>query len=493
LLEKGDFMSSICNEEKVYKNLVNGEWIESQSGNYITITSPVDGSLIGKIQANSQEEVDHIIQVTKENFKAWAEIPIYEKANILYKAAALLEERVEKISDILMMEIAKDKKSSVSEVKRTADFLRFTADAGKSIEGLAVSGENFPGGSRNKMSYIKRVPLGTILEISPFNYPINLSASKIAPALMGGNTVILKPATQGAISALYLIEALNDAGIPRGVLNSVTGKGSEIGDYIVTHDGIDFINFTGSTEVGRHISEIVRMTPLMLELGGKDAAIVLEDADLEFAADNIVEGAFSYSGQRCTAVKRILTTDKVANELVGMLKSRIEALKVGDPRDNVTITPLIDDKSADFAQSLIEDALSKGAVLITGNNREGNLFYPTLLDRVKENMEVAWKEPFAPILPIIRIKDIDHAIEIANKSEYGLQSAVFTKDINTAFYVANRLEVGTVQINNKTERGPDHFPFLGVKASGMGTQGVRYSIEAMTRPKAITINLTGIE
>ena len=486
-------MSSICNEEKVYKNLVNGEWIESQSGNYITITSPVDGSLIGKIQANSQEEVDHIIQVTKENFKAWAEIPIYEKANILYKAAALLEERVEKISDILMMEIAKDKKSSVSEVKRTADFLRFTADAGKSIEGLAVSGENFPGGSRNKMSYIKRVPLGTILEISPFNYPINLSASKIAPALMGGNTVILKPATQGAISALYLIEALNDAGIPRGVLNSVTGKGSEIGDYIVTHDGIDFINFTGSTEVGRHISEIVRMTPLMLELGGKDAAIVLEDADLEFAADNIVEGAFSYSGQRCTAVKRILTTDKVANELVGMLKSRIEALKVGDPRDNVTITPLIDDKSADFAQSLIEDALSKGAVLITGNNREGNLFYPTLLDRVKENMEVAWKEPFAPILPIIRIKDIDHAIEIANKSEYGLQSAVFTKDINTAFYVANRLEVGTVQINNKTERGPDHFPFLGVKASGMGTQGVRYSIEAMTRPKAITINLTGIE
>jgi len=493
LLEKGDFMSSICNEEKVYKNLVNGEWIESQSGNYITITSPVDGSLIGKIQANSQEEVDHIIQVTKENFKAWAEIPIYEKANILYKAAALLEERVEKISDILMMEIAKDKKSSVSEVKRTADFLRFTADAGKSIEGLAVSGENFPGGSRNKMSYIKRVPLGTILAISPFNYPINLSASKIAPALMGGNTVILKPATQGAISALYLIEALNDAGIPRGVLNSVTGKGSEIGDYIVTHDGIDFINFTGSTEVGRHISEIVRMTPLMLELGGKDAAIVLEDADLEFAADNIVEGAFSYSGQRCTAVKRILTTDKVANELVGMLKSRIEALKVGDPRDNVTITPLIDDKSADFAQSLIEDALSKGAVLITGNNREGNLFYPTLLDRVKENMEVAWKEPFAPILPIIRIKDIDHAIEIANKSEYGLQSAVFTKDINTAFYVANRLEVGTVQINNKTERGPDHFPFLGVKASGMGTQGVRYSIEAMTRPKAITINLTGIE
>ncbi|MDF2821159.1 MAG: gapN [Clostridiales bacterium] len=482
-------MSGLCNEKLIYKNLVNGEWVESASGNLITINSPADGSLIGKIQANTKEEVDNVIALSKVNQKKWAKIPIYEKATILYKAASLLEERAEAISDILMMEISKDKKSSLSEVRRTADFLRFTADAGKGIEGLAISGENFPGGSRNKMSYVKRVPLGTVLAISPFNYPINLSASKIAPALMGGNTVILKPATQGSISALYLVEAFQDAGVPNGVINTVTGKGSEIGDYIVAHDGIDFINFTGSTEVGQHISRLAHMTPLLLELGGKDAAIVLEDADLEFAAKNIVEGAFSYSGQRCTAVKRILTTDSVADKLVKLLKPLVEGLTVGDPRDNSTITPLIDSKSADFAQVLIDDALSKGATLVTGNKREANLVYPTLIDNVTEDMEIAWKEPFSPILPIIRVRSIDHAIEIANESEYGLQSAVFTNDINQAFYVADRLEVGTVQINNKTERGPDHFPFLGVKASGMGTQGVRYSIEAMTRHKAITINL----
>ena len=482
-------MNEICSGGKAYRNLVDGEWTESLSGKTIDIFSPVDGSLVGRIQANTREEVDRVVGLSKKRFAEWAETPIHEKAQILYRAAALLEERAGEISDILVMEIAKDKKSSLSEVKRTADFLRFTADVGKSMEGLAVSGENFPGGSRSKISYVRKVPLGTVLAISPFNYPINLSASKIAPALMGGNTVILKPATQGAISALHLVRALDDAGLPKGVLSTVTGKGSEIGDYIVTHEGIDFVNFTGSTEVGRHIVGLVRMTPLMLELGGKDAAIILEDADLEFAAGNIVDGAFSYSGQRCTAVKRIITTGEVADKLVGLLKPRIEKLSVGDPRDGAMITPLIDNRAADFAQGLIDDALEKGALLITGNIRKGNLIYPTLLDNVTEEMKIAWVEPFAPILPIIRVRDVDEAIAMANKSEYGLQSSVFTNDINKAFYVANRLEVGTVQINNKTERGPDHFPFLGVKASGMGTQGVKYSIDAMTRHKAITINL----
>ncbi|GLB29409.1 NADP-dependent glyceraldehyde-3-phosphate dehydrogenase [Lacrimispora amygdalina] len=483
-------MTGLCNENLIYGNLINGQWTESASGDVITITSPADGSFVGKIQAINKEEVNDIIRCSKAGQSLWSVVPIYEKAALLYKAAALLEERTEEISDILMMEIAKDKKSSVSEVKRTADFLRFTADAGKSLEGIAVSGENFPGGSRNKMSYVKRIPLGTVLAISPFNYPINLSASKIAPALIGGNAVILKPATQGAVSALHLVKALQDAGLPAGALQTVTGRGSEIGDYIVTHEGIDFINFTGSTEVGRHISQISCMTPLLLELGGKDAALVLEDADLEYAADNIVEGAFSYSGQRCTAVKRIITTDKVADQLVTMLKSRIEKLTVGDPRNFAVITPLIDQKAADFAVFLTQDAIAKGAELIIGSKREGNLVYPTLLDKVTVDMEIAWKEPFSPILPIIRVNNMEEAVEIANRSEYGLQSSVFTKDINQAFRIAEKLEVGTVQINNKTERGPDHFPFLGVKASGMGTQGVRYSIEAMTRPKAVTINIT---
>ncbi len=482
----------LCCADKNFRNLYDGGWVESSSGSAIEIFSPVDGSFVGRVPSMTKDEVDMAIANTKANLQDWAKTPIYERANIFYKAALLLEQHAKEIAQVLVMEIAKDEKSALSEVMRTADFLRYTADVGKSMEGEAISGDNFPGGSQSKMSYVTRVPLGTILAISPFNYPINLSVSKIAPALIGGNAVVLKPPTQGAVSALYLAQILNEAGLPKGILNTVTGRGKEIGDYIVTHPEINFINFTGSTEVGRHIAGLAGMVPLMLELGGKDAAIVLEDADIDFAAENIVSGAYSYSGQRCTAVKRILAPDAVADMLIPKLLERIEKLTVGDPRDNSVIVPLINKPSADYVQSLVDDAVQKGARVLTGGRREGNLFYPTLIDNVTTDMKLAWEEPFGPVLPILRVKDMDEAIEIANRSEYGLQSSVFTHDINRAFYIANRLEVGTVQINNKTERGPDHFPFLGVKASGMGTQGVKYSIEAMTRPKAVVVNLESI-
>ena len=442
----------------------------------------------------SHTELDEAISAAKAAQKAWAAYPVYRKAQLMYRAADLLEQMAEEISECLVMEIAKDKKSAVSEVKRSADLLRYTADVGKSLHGEAIFGDSFPGGSRDKMSCVTRVPVGTVLAISPFNYPVNLAISKIGPALMGGNTVLLKPATQGAVSALMMVKAMQDAGLPAGVLNTATGLGSVIGDYIVTHKDIQFINFTGSTEVGQHISALTSMTPVIMELGGKDAAIVLEDADLDFAADNIVDGAFSYSGQRCTAVKRILALDTIADELVEKLKARVERLKTGDPREpGVTVTPLVSTKSADFVESLMRGAIQQGARLVTGGQRTGNLIQPTLLDRVTTEMDVAWVEPFGPVLPIIRVASAGEAVEIANRSEYGLQSSVFTNNLNKAYSIAAQLEVGTVQINNKPERGPDNFPFLGVKSSGMGTQGVRYSIESMTRPKAVTINLTGDE
>lgn len=475
--------------KKDYKNLVNGEWVDAASKEVITIDSPIDHSILGSIPAFSKEDIHKTIQVAKQSQKEWAVVPIFERANIMYKAAQLLEERAEEIAHVLMFEVAKDYKSALSEVLRSADFIRFSADIAKSLEGNALNGESFPGGSKNKISFVKRVPLGVVLAISPFNYPINLSVSKIAPALMIGNSVVLKPATQGCISALHLVKVLQDAGVPNGVLNTVSGKGSVIGDYIVQHKDIDFINFTGSTEVGQHISSIAKMTPVMMELGGKDAAIVLPDADLEFAAKNIVDGAFSYSGQRCTAVKRVLVDNATADQLVPLLQKQIQELKVGLPQDNAAIVPLINVQALEKGKQLIDDALLKGATLITGNKVDGNILYPTLLDNVSQDMDIAWVEPFAPILPIIRVADIDEAIAITNESEYGLQSAIFTNDINRAFYIADKLEVGTVQINNKTERGPDHFPFTGVKASGLGTQGVKYSIEAMSRAKAITINL----
>jgi len=483
--------SNIKDQELVFRNLIDGNWTNSKSGKFIEIYSPIDNSLVGKVPAMTTEEVDYTFKCAKKAQDEWKNTPINKRAEVLYKAANILEEKVKDLTQIMMLEIGKDKKSCESEIIRTADFIRFTADVSKSLSGESIPGDSFPGFKKNKISVIKREPLGVVLAISPFNYPINLAASKIGPALVAGNTVVLKPATQGSLCGLYLAKVFEEAGVPAGVLNTVTGKGSEIGDYIVTHKDVDFINFTGSTEVGTRISKITSMVPLLMELGGKDAAIVLEDADLDLTASNIVSGAFSYSGQRCTAVKRVLVVDKVADALVERVKEKVEKLSIGNPLeiDKVNIVPLINTKSADFVVELIEDAKTKGAKLLVGGKREGNLIYPTLFDGVTTDMRLAWEEPFGPVLPIIRVKDKDEAIKIANESKYGLQSAVFTENINEAFYVADRLEVGTVQVNNKTERGPDHFPFLGVKASGIGTQGIKYSIEAMTRPKATIINL----
>ena len=472
-----------------YKNLLNGKWVTSNSNNLIKVDAPHDNSYIGDIQSMTKNEVDLAFTGARTAFKTWKNSNLSERADLLHKAADLLVVNADVIANILAREISKDYKSSYSEVVRTADFIKYTAEEAKRLRGETLYGDAFEGSAKNKMSIVTREPLGVVLSIAPFNYPINLSASKIAPALMAGNTVLFKPPTQGAISALYLIEVFRAAGISEGVINTVTGRGSEIGDYLITHKEVDMVNFTGSSEVGRHIASIAGMIPMIMELGGKDAAIVLDDADLEDTAKNIVSGAFSYSGQRCTAVKRVLVMENVADELTALVKKELEKVKVGMPFDEgVTVTPLIDNKSADFVQSLVDDAIEKGATLVLGNKREKNLIYPTLFDNVTLDMRIAWEEPFGPILPIIRVKSAEEAIEISNKSEYGLQSAVFTSNIDKAFSVAQKLEVGTVHINNKTQRGPDHFPFLGVKSSGMGTQGIRYSIEAMSRPKAIVVN-----
>jgi glyceraldehyde-3-phosphate dehydrogenase (NADP+) len=472
-------------QDKIYKNLFNGSWVTSR--NTIDIFSPVDNSLVGKIPAMSLDEVNTVIANSKASQRVWADMPISSRASILHKCAALLDENVDYLSYIMQREIAKDKHSCIAEIKRTADFIRFTADAGKHLEGETIGADNFPGFKKNKISFVTKVPVGTVLAISPFNYPINLSAAKIAPALIGGNSVILKPPTQGSICALHLACIFHEAGVPHGVLNTITGKGSEIGDYLVTHKDINFINFTGSTEVGKHIAVIAGMVPMIMELGGKDAAIILSDADIKSAAKDIVTGAFSYSGQRCTAVKRVLVMNDIADSLINELSKNVKLLQVGNPEDGCDITPLIDNKAADYVQELIDDAILHGATLLCGNKRSNNLIYPTLFDNVTTDMRLAWEEPFGPVLPVIRVKNIEEAIEIANKSEYGLQSSVYTKNIDDAFNIANRLEVGTVQINNKPERGPDHFPFSGTKSSGIGTQGIKYSIEAMTRSKATVL------
>ena len=470
-----------------YQNLVNGEWKSSEKE--ITIYSPINQEELGTVPAMSQAEVDEAMQAARAALPAWRALSAVERAAYLHKTAAILERDKEEIGTILAKEVAKGIKAAIGEVVRTADLIRYAAEEGLRITGQAMEGGGFEAASKNKLAVIRREPVGVVLAIAPFNYPVNLSGSKIAPALIAGNVVMFKPPTQGSISGLLLAKAFEEAGIPAGVFNTITGRGSEIGDYIIEHKEVNFINFTGSTPIGERIGRLAGMRPIMLELGGKDAALVLEDADLEHAAKQIVAGAFSYSGQRCTAIKRVIVLESVADKLATLLQEEVSKLTVGDPFDNADITPVIDNASADFIWGLIEDAQEKGAQALTPIKREGNLLWPVLFDQVTKDMKVAWEEPFGPVLPIIRVANVEEAITFANESEFGLQSSVFTNDFKKAFEIAEKLEVGTVHINNKTQRGPDNFPFLGVKGSGAGVQGIKYSIEAMTNVKSIVFDV----
>ena len=470
-----------------YQNLVNGKWKSSEQE--ITIYSPINQEELGTVPAMTQTEADEAMQAARAALPAWRALSAIERAAYLHKTAAILERDKEEIGTILAKEVAKGIKAAIGEVVRTADLIRYAAEEGLRITGQAMEGGGFEAASKNKLAVVRREPVGVVLAIAPFNYPVNLSGSKIAPALIAGNVVMFKPPTQGSISGLLLAKAFEEAGIPAGVFNTITGRGSEIGDYIIEHKEVNFINFTGSTPIGERIGRLAGMRPIMLELGGKDAALVLEDADLEHAAKQIVAGAFSYSGQRCTAIKRVIVLESVADTLVTLLQAEVAKLTVGDPFDNADITPVIDNASADFIWGLIEDAQEKGAQALTPIKREGNLLWPVLFDQVTKDMKVAWEEPFGPVLPIIRVANVEEAIAFANESEFGLQSSVFTNDFKKAFEIAEKLEVGTVHINNKTQRGPDNFPFLGVKGSGAGVQGIKYSIEAMTNVKSIVFDV----
>ncbi|MCK1222085.1 NADP-dependent glyceraldehyde-3-phosphate dehydrogenase [Streptococcus uberis] len=472
---------------KQYKNLVNGEWKLSE--NEIKIYAPATGEELGSVPAMSTEEVDYVYQSAKNAFQAWRELSYVERATILHKAADILVRDAEKIGAILSKEVAKGHKAAVSEVVRTAEIINYAAEEGIRMEGEVLEGGSFEASSKKKIAIVRHEPVGLVLAISPFNYPINLAGSKIAPALIAGNVVALKPPTQGSISGLLLAEVFAEAGVPAGVFNTITGRGSVIGDYIVEHEAVNFINFTGSTPVGERIGQLAGMRPIMLELGGKDSAIVLEDADLALAAKNIVAGAFGYSGQRCTAVKRVLVMDSVADELEKHVCDLVNNLSVGMPEENADITPLIDTKAADFVEGLITDANEKGAKALTEIKREGNLISPVVFDHVTTDMRLAWEEPFGPVLPFIRVNSLEEAIDISNASEYGLQASVFTNNFPQAFAIAEKLEVGTVHINNKTQRGTDNFPFLGAKKSGAGVQGVKYSIDAMTNLKSIVFDI----
>ncbi|GJQ10652.1 hypothetical protein GpartN1_g2443.t1 [Galdieria partita] len=480
---------SVMKQGNAFKFLSNGEWRTSSSGKTMKEVTPYDNTEAYEFQSCSQQDIDDVFKAANRAQRDWAKTPLWKRAEYLRKAAVILRENKDEIATALVKEIAKNRKSAVSEVIRTADLIEYTAEEGTRMVGKLMTSDSFPGQKRDKLCLVHRVPLGVILCIPPFNYPVNLCASKVAPALITGNSVVIKTPSQGAVSALYLAAAFHLAGVPAGVVNAVTGKGSEIGDFLTTHPLVNCISLTGGGTTGMSVCKKVGMIPLQMELGGKDAAIILPDCDLDLAAKAIVSGAFSYSAQRCTAVKVVLAVEPIGDELVKKVVEGVKKLTVGHPEDNADITAVINKSSADYIESLVFDARQKGASEVCPYKREGNLLWPTVFDHVREDMKIAWEEPFGPVLPIVRVKSVEDAIEFANRSTMGLQGCVFTNDIEKAIHISDQLSTGTVQVNGQPARGPDHFPFQGFKDSGLGSQGVYFSLEAMTKVKSTVINL----
>ena len=488
-----EFFESISNHATppVYRYFNGKEWVESGSGKTVEIHSPIDDSVVGSLQVVTTTEIDGVMAASKTGQAAWEEAPLNQRVKIMHLAADWIRHFEEYMTTLLAKEIGKTTDEAKSEIKRTADLIDYYADEAQSIRGETLDSDNFPGFDKGRLAMIERVAYGTVLAIAPFNYPVNLSASKLAPALLMGNSVVFKPPTQGGISALHLTQMFLKAGVPEGVLTCVTGSGGEIGDYLSSHPGIDMITFTGSSDTGEAIAKKAGMKPLVFECGGNNPALVLPDADVSLTAREIIKGSFSYAGQRCTAIKYVLATQSVIDTLLPVIQKQMgELVHMGDPRSPETklVGPVVSEDAAKEIEKYIQEAVVNGAVVVTGGKRVNSFIEPTILGNVKSNWTICTCEVFGPILSLIPISSVDEAIKIINISRFGLQACIFSKDEGSALVVAQKLNVGTVQINGSPQRGPDHFPFLGVKKSGLGVQGVRYSLEEMSRLHPIVIN-----
>lgn len=474
-----------------YKYFNGKDWLDSTSGQFNDIISPIDGSVVGRIPIVTTAEIDTVVDGAFKAQKAWEKTPLYQRVKIVHLAADYIRHHQDYLISVMVTEIGKTYDDSKSEIIRTADLIDYYADEVQSIKGETLDSDNFPGFDKGRICVIERAAQGTILAIAPFNYPVNLSASKIAPALLMGNSVVIKPPTQGGISGIHLARIFQMAGVPENVVVCLTGGGSQIGNYLVAHPKISMVAFTGSSATGMAIASKASMKPLLFECGGNNPALVLPDADMKLATKEIIKGSFSYAGQRCTAIKYVMATSSVMEKLIPMVLSGMkELINMGDPRSPHTkmVGPIISEKEAQHVKEAINDAVSKGAKILTGGEIDKAYVQPTVLTDAKPDMMVVASEIFGPVLSFITISSNEEALDIINKSNFGLQACVFTSDEGTGLVLASSINVGTVQINGSPQRGPDHFPFLGVKESGVGVQGVRYSLEAMSRLKPVVIN-----
>lgn len=466
-------------------------WSPSESGKTASVVSPIDASVVGTLPIMTPKEIDRTVTIAHDAQRLWEATPLNKRVGIVHLAADWIRHLQEYLIALLIREIGKSAEEAKGEIVRTADLIDYFADEAQSIQGTTLDSDNFPGFEKGRIAFIERVAYGTVLAIAPFNYPVNLTASKIAPALLMGNSVIVKPPTMGGISALHLVRIFEKAGVPAGVITTVTGSGEVVGDYLVSHPGVSMVAFTGSSDTGVAIAGKAAMKPLLFECGGNNPVVVMPDADMGVAAREIIKGAFAYSGQRCTGIKYVLTTKAIREQVVELVvKLMPEMVKAGDPRSPETklVGPVISEDAAKKIEDAITSSVKNGAKLVVGGKRNGAMIEPTILTHVIPSMPVIAKETFGPVVSFVDVQSFDEAVRIINASSYGLQASVFTKDEGSGLVFAKKLNVGSVQINGSPQRGPDHFPFLGVKRSGVGVQGVRYSLEAMSRLHPIVLN-----
>ncbi len=472
-----------------FKTFINGLWLEASEGQTFDVETPIDNSVVARVQDCPPQDVEAAIDAATPGHRSIARIPGIERVDLLGKAREILIQHQDDFVKVLTAEAGKPPHDAQGEVGATVDRLKLAAQESREIFGEFIPGE-WTKDARGRAAVVARVPVGIVAAICPFNYPLFIAAAKAIPALLAGNSVVLKPASDTPLSMLLFARVLEEAGVPPGAFNVVTGRGATAGEALSASPRVSMISFTGSTEVGEAIAKNAGIKKLHLELGGKGMAIVLDDADLHLAVEKCLDGALKNAGQRCDAISAILVVEPVAEDFVALLKKEIKNWKLGDPReDGVKVGPVINHWAANHIKELIDDAVERGAKLVTGGKVKECYVEPTLLDNVPLDARIAFEETFGPVATVIRIKDEKEALEIGKMSRYGLDSCVFTNDYRRVWHIAQGLRVGELTVNDHPKHGVGYFPFGGSKSSGIGREGIGYSIDEMTELKTIVFNL----
>jgi acyl-CoA reductase-like NAD-dependent aldehyde dehydrogenase len=472
---------------KEFKMLIGGEWVSGSK--FFEVKNKYNQEPMGKVAETGKEEFERAVSSAIEGFKTISSLPAYQRAKILENTSELIEKNKEELTRIISSEAGKAWRHSWAEVDRSVQTFKFASEEAKDIFGHTVPLDASVGGEK-RVGFFMRFPVGVVGAISPFNFPLNLVAHKVAPAIAVGCSVILKPASLTPLTSIKLGEIMLEAGLPPGALNIIFGPGGTVGDWLVTDERLSMITFTGSPPVGRRIKEKSGLKKVTLELGSNSAVIVDEDADLDFAMERSVTGSFAYAGQICISVQRIYLHKNIYEKFRKDFLDRTSKLKLGDPLNkNTDVGPMITEEDAKRAEAWVNEAVKDGAKILIGGKRDGSFYYPTVLENVKPEMKVMALEVFAPVVSLVPFDDFTKAVKMVDDSIYGLQAGIFTYDIEKAFQAVKGIKVGGVIINDVPTYRADNMPYGGVKESGIGREGLKYAIEEMTDIKMVCFNL----